>query len=239
MKMKFTLLIIGFLFAGVLSSCNLPQKGQSEAKATQSPKTEEPTQQPILKNDQCGNQYYPVVNGAQWSYNGPTGPFTNTISTGDNGTFTITAQSEKHTFVMQGVCIDGGDINILDVPGVSLDSSGDSGSSQMTTTSNDGITLPGDIQIGDDWSQTIGVNVVSGEQNMNFVIDSTYTAEGYESVTVPAGTFFALKINQSSNMGSGTPTEQTLWYVQGIGVVKTLIALDQPLSTELVSYNIP
>jgi len=58
-------------------------------------------------------------------------------------------------------------------------------------------------------------------------------------VTVPAGTFYALKINQSSNMGSGTPTEQTLWYVQGIGVVKTLIALEQPLSTELVSYNIP
>jgi hypothetical protein len=109
----------------------------------------------------------------------------------------------------------------------------------MTTTSNEGITLPGDIQQGDDWSQTIGVKVSAGDQTMDFIIDTTYTALGYETVTVPAGTFNALKIEQSADMGGSEPTIQTLWYVQDVGLVKSLIEVGETYVNELVSYNIP
>ena len=74
---------------------------------------------------------------------------------------------------------------------------------------------------------------------MDFIIDTTYTAVGYETVTVPAGTFNALKIEQSSNMGGPEPTIQTLWYVQDVGLVKSVIEVGETYVNELVSYNIP
>ncbi len=246
MNTKLSHMFRWILLALLVSGCSLPNStatptplGELQVTVTQIPATEAPTQPVVSANDKCGNQYYPVANGASWTYNGPTGQFTHTLSTGENGTFTITVQSEKNTFIIQGVCLDGGDIRLLDVPGVSLSTSGEAGNSSMTATQNDGITLPGDIQKGDDWSQTIGVTVNSGGQSMDFVIDSTYTADDYETVTVPAGTFYALKITQSASMGSGNPTVQTLWYVSGVGMVKSETNVGEILVNELVSYNIP
>jgi hypothetical protein len=213
--------------------------GEFQMNVAQNPATEAPVQPAPNENDECGNPYYPVVNGAQWIYNGPTGQFTHGLATGIEGAFTINVESETDTFILQGLCMEGGDINLLDVPGNSLSYSGETGKSTMTTTSNEGVTLPGDIQQGDDWSQTIGVEVAAGKQKMSFTIDSTYTAVGYEMVTVPAGTFYALKIEQSSDMGGPEPTLQTLWYVQNIGMVKSVIDVGQPVVSELVSYSIP
>jgi hypothetical protein len=247
--MSKTSLFLG-VFALLLSACSLPNSTvnpiaptPTEMGAFSVTVTEQPAEVPSIPasaaNDQCGNQYYPVVDGAEWIFNGPNGQFTNTLSTGSNGTFSITAQSDANTFLIQGVCLDGGYINLLDVPGASLSHSGDSGSSTMTTTSNDGVTLPGDIQQGDDWSQTIGVTVSAGAQSMDYVMHMTYTAVGYETVSVPAGTFQALKITQSTSVGSGEPTLQTLWYAAGVGPIKTQIDAGESIVTELVSYNIP
>ena len=76
---------------------------------------------------------------------------------------------------------------------------------------------------------------------MNFTLNSTYTAVGYENVSVPAGTFNALKIEQSSDMGGPEPMVQTLWYVQDVGMIKSEmdIGIGELFVQELVSYNIP
>jgi len=206
---------------------------------TENPAPEGASLPASVSGDECGNSYYPLKSGAQWMYNGPQGPFTHTISSSGGGIFTINVESGANTFLIQVLCMEGGDINMLQVPGDSLSYSGDRGSSTMTTTKNEGVTLPGDIQTGDDWSQTIGGEVSSGNQKINFTIDSTYNAVGYESVTVPAGTFNALKVEQSSDMGGPKPTIQTLWYVQDIGLVKSVIDVGELLVNELVSYNIP
>jgi hypothetical protein len=239
-------LVVSFFAIILISGCG-PQNsstptplGVSEANATMNPTTEAPPQLAPVSGDDCGNPYYPVVNGAEWTYTGPTGQFTHTLATGDNGAFTDTVKSGEDTFIIQGLCLQGGDINLLDTPGNSLSFSGSGGSSTMTTTSNDGVSLPGDIQKGDDWSQTIGVEVSAGNQTMNFTIDTTFTAVDYEIVTVPAGTFNALKVEESSDMGGPEPTIINLWYVQNVGSVKTEITMgDQTLVNELVSYNIP
>ena len=210
-----------------------------EVSVTENPATEVPPQQAPVSSDECGNPYYPLKSGAQWTYNGPQGPFTHTISSSGSGIFTINVESGADTFLIQALCMEGGDINLLQVPGDSLSYSGDSGSSTMTTTSNEGVTLPGDIQVGDDWSQTIGGEVSAGGQKMNFTLNSTYTAIGYENVSVPAGTFNALKIEQSSDMGGPKPMIQTLWYVQEVGMVKSEIDIGELVVQELVSYNIP
>jgi hypothetical protein len=238
------------LFVGLVVGCG-PQTsipamptptvfGESKASVTENPATEVPSQQAPVSGDECGNPYYPVVNGAEWTYTGPTGQFTHTLATGDNGAFTDTVKSGENTFIIQGLCLQGGDINLLDTPGNSLSFSGSGGSSTMKTTKNDGVSLPGDIQKGDDWSQTIGVEVSAGNRTMDFTIDTTFTAVDYETITVPAGTFNALKVVESSDMGGPEPTMINLWYVQNVGSIKTEIKMgDQTLINELVSYNIP
>jgi hypothetical protein len=245
-KLLVVLIVAALLVAGCGPQTSIPARptptdlGESNVSVTQNPATEVPAPSGSNENDQCGNPYYPVVNGAEWTYTGPTGQFTHTLATGDNGAFTDTVKSGEDTFIIQGLCMEGGDINLLDTPGNSLSYSGSSESSTMTTTSNDGVSLPGDIQKGDDWSQTIGVEVSAGKQTMNFTINTTFTAVDYETVTVPAGTFNALKVEESSDMGGPEPTIINIWYVQNVGSVKTEIKMgDQTLVNELVSYNIP
>jgi hypothetical protein len=65
----------------------------------------------------------------------------------------------------------------------------------------------------------------------------TYTSLGIESVSVPAGAFNAVKVQEESPRGSVVH-----WYVVGVGEVKTYYS-PQPLGIEvtyeLVSYSIP
>ncbi len=224
----------------LIIGCGTPEDlGTSKVNVTENPATEAPLPPASSSGNECGNAYYPIVDGAQWNYTGPTGLFSHrlTVETGDE--FTIVVESGADTFIIRGLCLEGGDINLLQVPGTSLSYSGDNGSSSITTTSNEGVTLPGDIQAGDDWSQTIGMEVSASDQTTNFLLDNTYTAVGYETVTVPAGTFNALKIEQSTSMGGPEPTIQTLWYVQDVGLVKSVIEVGETYVNELVSYNIP
>ena len=234
--------IVLFIIAAILIiGCGTPEDlGTSKVNVTENPATEVSLPPASSSGNECGNAYYPIVDGAQWNYtSSSTGPFTHrlTVETGDE--FTIVVESGADTFIIRGLCLEGGDINLLQVPGTSLSYSGDNGSSSITTTSNEGVTLPGDIQAGDDWSQTIGMEVSSSDQTTNFLLDNTYTAVGYETVTVPAGTFNALKIEQSTDMGGPEPMTQTLWYVQDVGLVKSVIEVGEIYVNELVSYNIP
>ena len=239
------LLFVTIFVAGCGPQTSIPARptptdlGESKVSVTQNPATEAPAPSGSNENDQCGNPYYPVVNGAEWTYTGPNGQFTHSLSTGDNGAFTITVKSGEDTFIIQGLCLQGGDINLLDTAGTSLSYSGSDGGSTMTTTKNEGVSLPGDIQQGDDWSQTIGVEVSAGNQTMDFTIDTTFSAVGYETVTVPAGTFNALKIEESADMGGPNPTIIYHWYVQNVGPVKSVIDIGEPVVQELVSYSIP
>ena len=172
---------------------------------TENPVPEAPTQGAPSSGDECGNPYYPVVNGSQWNYIGTNGPFSYSLSSGTVGEFTIVVELGANTFNIVGLCMQGGDINLLEVPGDSLSYSGEAGSATTKTTRKEGVTLPGDIQVGDDWSQTLGLVVSAGNLKKEYTVDATYTAIGYESVTVPAGTFNALKIKQSSSMEVPTP----------------------------------
>lgn len=242
MVKKIALMLLVGLFLCGCGSNSTPEPTpplRVEVSSTESPMIDATPTASMPENDVCGNPYYPVVDGTRWVYQGSEGQFTHTISTSAPDTFTITVESGDDTFIIQGFCSEG-DISLLNVPGNSLSYTGSSGGSSMTTTSNEGVSLPGDIQLGDDWSQTIGVEVAAGNLSQSFTIETTYTALGYEAVSVPAGTFEALKIEQSSDMGSPNPTIQHLWYVQGVGLVKSDIVLqDQTITNELVMYNIP
>lgn len=210
--------------------------------------TETPTPQaaPLNPKDRCNNPYYPVVDGATWTYQiqvqqeTPT-TATYSMSVVDDGSFTLTVRDVESVFTLDGTCGEDGVI-LLDVPGVSATYSGEGGGSSLYTTNDDGVTVPNDIQVGDDWSQTISVVGNSdGETTLSATIETTYKALGYEIITVPAGTFYALKVEQNGSMTiHGSPPFDThgfLWYAQGVGTVKS--GLEGTYISELVSYSIP
>lgn len=200
-----------------------------------------PVPAPLSDNDVCENPYYPVVDGAEWTYafsNG-TNAVHNISVVGEN-TFTLTVEGDNGRFTIDGLCTDEG-IALMDVPGVGSTYSGDSGSSSLTTDEAEGATLPNDVMVGDDWTQFIRVTGYSGGNvTLSASLETSYKAVGFEEVSVPAGTFYALKINQDSKISLGGSTMDSpgvAWYAQGIGVVKT--ELDGGITAELTSYKIP
>jgi len=158
-----------------------------------------------------------------------------TMSVSGNNTFTITVQSDNSIFTLEGQCTDDG-IILLDAPGASVTYSGAQGSSALVIQNVEGVTLPNDVQVGDNWSQTL--QVAGG--NIHATIETSYNAVGYETVTVPAGSFNALKVEQNGlvNMGGQTLNSHAFfWYAQDVGVVKSVI--DGLSSSELIAYNFP
>lgn len=248
-------LALMFVAAFFLVACNLPVPEATPTptpgfivpvSVTENPATETPPPSLVSQNDRCGNPYYPIVDGATWTYlissqGSAATTATHTMSVVDDGSFTLTIQSNDSIFTIDGTCGDDG-ILLMEVPGVSATYTGEGGGSTLSTTNDDGLTVPNDIQVGDDWSQTISVVGSSGgEVTLSATIETSYKALGYETVTVPAGTFNALKVEQTGSMTiHGAPAFDThgfIWYVQGVGVVKS--GLDDLYTSELVSYNIP
>ena len=69
----------------------------------------------------------------------------------------------------------------------------------------------------------------------------TFTISGPETVTVPAGTFKALKVesvnNSTSTNGQTGVFQLTSWFVYGIGQVKTITSFGA--QSELVRFTVP
>lgn len=205
-----------------------------------------PTAAPVGETnspDRCNNPYYPVVNGATWVYEiEGAGQTTYTMSTGEDGSFTITIASENATFYMDGQCTEDG-IILVD-RGQDLQYQSEDGGSTVSSQVVEGVTLPDDIQVGDDWVQVYVLNAVSGDQSLESTITTNYIAAAYESVSVPAGNLMALRIDQTGTMnmnGQEFPTGGSSWYVDGIGVVKSATGIGGETQAvgQLLSYNIP
>ncbi len=76
------------------------------------------------------------------------------------------------------------------------------------------LLLPSDLAVGSTWTAS-GGGSYSGDYSGSFTYDVSSLAAASESVTVPAGTYTGLKIQQTS---SGVAAEY--WVVEEIGTVK-------------------
>ncbi len=127
---------------------------------------------------------------------------------------------------------------------------------EFTTTDYSGVTLPKSVAAGDTWTQTLtlhGENTLPGGTAVTADgTDTTdFTAAGMESITVPAGTFQAMRIDVVTvftieTTVSGTTVPVTLnitgsvWYAPGIGMVKTITTAEGIAATiVLTAYTIP
>jgi hypothetical protein len=222
----------------VVSSTATPTAGlpMLVVTVTEATYTPVPTSVPENDDNECDNAFYPVSDEATWTYNiSPDGGATHTMSVDDNGAFTIDIQGDNSTFTIDGKCTDEG-IVLLDSPGSTLTYTGDEGSSVISTIEVEGVTVPKDIKINDEWSQTI--KVTTGDTSS--LVHSDYTALGFENITVPAGNFYALKVEQSGYVeiyGQKVNMHGYQWFAEGVGTVKS--AIDDAASAELVSYDIP
>jgi hypothetical protein len=226
-------------------------------EATQElPTLEIPTATPV---GACFNDYMPIREGATWNYN-LTGTVTDTfvrrIIKVDENNFT-----EQDTFAsgvvreMRWRCRNG-NLIALNPPSGNFASISEEGV-WVTFETNDleGVTIPNSMQAGAAWQQTM---TIAGTQKIYGIdykarnkINNNCTAVGNEAVTVPAGTFEAVRVDCNiivdvSLSIEDKPNQTTLtftninWFVRNVGLVKSSSAGEGINATvELTSYAIP
>ena len=214
----------------ILAACNLPQRqtAPSPTPMVAALPQSSPTPTPL-----CANPYFPNVAGDQWEYTGENsliGAYTrrDTISSSNDASFTQQTTQDNVTYSVSYDCSSTGLTSqnpVQQYAGALLNSA--DAPVNVKLSSNSGITLPANIAPGDTWQQAADFEATSTQVNVNgrFVFD--YTAIGVENVTVPAGTFNALRVDgtiriqvTSLHVPAGTYTITT-WWAPGVGIVKS------------------
>jgi hypothetical protein len=252
------LLLVTMLACGLPGLAN-PGSG-GETQPTLSPP--ESGRSGSVNSGACDNPLYPVIAGASWTYtfNGAApGNFTRSIVATTTDGFTDQDVFESgFTRTGQWKC-EAGSLISLD-PGASTGATANVQSSDINanfqTTSMDGVTFPAVVNAGTSWTQDF---TIAGTQSINgqevaSKNQTTYncTVGGSESVTVPAGTFDAVRIDCQASVqititmnGVDIPTDasftSTAWHASGVGMVKTDSVLSDGSTSaiELTAYNIP
>jgi hypothetical protein len=203
----------------------------------------------------CDNAFIPVKAGAKWTYTGTNNVTSaskevNTITDVGSDTFTVSVDTgDKVSWTETWTCTKAGLLQLQNNGGaLSAMASGPDGTATVTTKSNTGITLPLNPKPGDTWTQTTEVEIKGSGVTVDAKSTSTYKAVGQESVTVPGGTFDAMRIDGTVNSvatfadGKSMPVNGTVssWWVRGKGMVKA-ISSTSSIDTEidLQSYQIP
>lgn len=263
LKLSFTVLMLAAL------ACNFPAPGgdpPSDAGATPAAGSQSVTAPPPAASGPCVNPYYPAVQGATWTYVN-TGrssgaiTYTDTITSVRADGFTVSTQFNELVQTQEWACTPEG-LAALGLGGAgsaaALSSSGMD--AEFTTSNVQGVTIPANLQPGAQWTNSFdiqGVMTIAEGQTAEASGSVSLAAQalGLESVSVPAGTFNAMKIELHTTFsitatfqGIGIPVSisgvSTLWYAPGVGMVKStdsgeFSGSSYTSTTELQSYSIP
>lgn len=196
-------------------------------------------------SDTCGNPYYPFKPGMAITYHETAGNSDYTIRTVSVAGTTATIRAELadgSTADMTADCASGS----VEMKGSSGLSAAMQGTTFKTTVvSSTGMYMPANVKAGSTWnnSETMRMDLTGGSAASLGSITLTTTEQsraiGEESVTVPAGTFTAMKVEIKrtsttvAKMGKIPPSTQTSteWWVKGIGMVKTVTVSPEGTST--------
>ena len=209
----------------------------------------------------CTNAYYPVREGSTWTYQSTGSPagdysFMDTITVVRNDGFTLTSKFDQLTRTQEWSCRPEG-LVALHLGGGALTSQ--NLKLEIQTQNTSGVSIPTNIAAGDQWDYALDftgkMDLAGSSGAAEGSNKSHFNALGMESVTVPAGTFNAMKIQVDTTLdinvtvqGLSVPVTFTssyfYWYVQGGGWVKASgtgnIGGDGFSETiELQWYNIP
>jgi hypothetical protein len=275
MEMKKIRTILSLLLAMVfVTACSLPGNEtptqtipateQPQATATEPSGTPEESGMPVAGEGLCANAYYPVREGATWSYQSTGSPagdysYTDTITAVREDGFTLTSQFEGVTRTQEWACKPEGLVALqLGGPSAATLNTQDM---QLNLTVNNvsGVTFPSEITTGDEWEHMLefegDLDIAGTPAEATGGAESNFSALGAEGVTVPAGTFDAMKVQVDSTItinatfqGISMPVafsgSYTFWFAQGVGPVKAsgtgeVVGTSFTETIELQSYNIP
>lgn len=254
------LFIASLLF---LLACNLgatPAAPIATAQEATLPAPDEPSPGGL-----CDHELYPIRQGASWTYastGGSSGDFSymDTVTELRADGFTLSTQFEGLTRTQEWECDPGG-LRALQMGGGTSASVATQGAqSEYKTTEVAGYSYPRQISPGMEWTYTLvfqGQTAMPNNQQSasTGVFTSTMKEAGREAVSVPAGTFDAVRF-QSTHMvqvtaefqGAQMPltfsASSVTWFAPGVGFVKSIENSDyggapHTITTELQAYNIP
>jgi hypothetical protein len=263
-QLSFSFAIISCMF--FIMACNLGSQPLSETQTTQP--TTPNAFEPIIPvaGVLCDNELQPVTQGATWTYKStgsPSGDFTYTdiISEVREAGYTLTTEFTGLTRTQEWECLPEG-LRALQLGGggASASISTQEMTSQFKTVEVTGISLPKSITPGIQWQYSLtmqGITAMPGDQQAESKGTFTFAMQeiGTETITVPAGTFEAVKFQSTSTVevtaefqGMQVPIvmngSSIVWYAPGVGYIKSVENSDfggtpYIATTELQSYNIP
>ncbi|MBL8050041.1 MAG: hypothetical protein JNM46_02375 [Anaerolineales bacterium] len=240
-------------------ACNLTAPTSPESPAPNQPA------ETVIIPGLCDNPLYPVKQNATWTYfntGAPSGDFTytDTITEVRTDGFTLTTQFEGLTRTQAWACETGGLKALEYGGGPTAAITTQNASMSFDTLQVTGISLPKEIVSGMQWLYSLTLEgtttMPDGQQTTS---NGTFTVNmqemGNETITVPAGTFDAIKIQANSTIDivgefQGIQVPMTItgstitWYAPGVGYIKSISNSDFggapfTVTTELQSYNIP
>lgn len=180
----------------------------------------------------CRHPYQPVIDGASWSYqgSGSGGDYsrTDTIDEVTDDSFLVETQLSRVQYFVTWECEPEGLVNMRADGGMfEAVFSGPDSPVFVEVLSSEGVTLPASISQGDEWEQQTSLMFSSKDIASSGTITHEAEAIGMESVTVPAGTFQAMRIDVTSTMdlinypgGEDITFEASYWLAPGVGLVR-------------------
>ena len=240
------------LMAGafVMAACGSTPAPEVGTITVSTPSPQPPPQSSGGGEGECSNDYFPADEGSTWEYTselGGAGAQERTLtitSTSEDGFTVAIGLAGGATFVIEWSC-GNGDLTQL-TPTASLYVSG--GSSTVTNINHSGVTLPADLDAKPSWKESGEWSAGSGGTTITGGYSSSNTAVGTEVVTVPLGTFEAMRVEATAEgtlNGEATPPCQiTQWWAKDTGLVRqetTCPVGGQSMMEvlELVSYDSP
>ncbi len=235
-----------------------PTEAAAEPTSTEAAADETAT----LPEGDCGNPFYPVIEGRTLRYanNIPgLGVTEHTITHSDvtDTSFTTTTDlGEGNVLTQTWTCSGEG----LLQPEFSQLPTGEEVTLTIEFVESSGLTIPAadQFEAGSSWTTHYVANatlsdVGAGEMLMEQTTDLTHTVIGPETITVPAGTFEAIRVETTGTVSSATSVgdvsvpamEFTMsfvsWYAEGVGLVRQewtdLLGADSAATSELVAIE--
>lgn len=206
---------------------------------TDPPATEEPAEAAVATGE-CGNAFFPVVDGRTMTYStnidvdGIT-EYSTTFSNVTDSSFTFTTAFGEHTFETDWQCSEAG---LLSPEASRLPNQMEGMTIEFVEA--EGVTIPAEeqFQVGESWTTHYVANAtitLDATTAMNTVQthDMTHTVTAVEPISVPAGDFpEAVRVETVATIGStiimGDLSQQgididlnyTSWYAEGVGLVR-------------------
>jgi len=215
----------------------------------------------------CDHPYFPLRPGATWVYEGSSAGEAMSMTwtvievTGDRSSAAAIMQanfsdmfSATYTWQCDSSGIVSFDYGNFAFEGLDFEMEDISFTTEVRDQSGILIPPPGQFAPGASWNSAFTVrtsaNMAGFAFTMDFATSSSYTATASESVTVPAGTFSALRVEStgvstsSNSMAPGldvsSSSSGTTWYGRGVGWLRMITIDDGERSNwDLVRYTIP